>query len=232
MTDLFHIKDQLTSDSATGDGVNRLVWLTVRVVMAVTTFGFFARFGAGLTSWAVGDMIAPFVSGALGVLMIDVLAYRWNSARLTASTLPQINIATWAMYMDLALSTGTTIVFVVFATSFLIPSGELLTALNLMGLAVGTLAFVGNFFGVAAYESHAAETQAAMQSARLRAMQQKGQFEIDQAHTIEVVARTIEEATRQIPDQAQSEAQRKAIEYFRTPGQEVTRVPFEQNGSK
>jgi hypothetical protein len=87
------------------------------VLSSITTFGFFSTYAAGIGDWA-GPTAAPLVSGAIGVLCLDVAALLWGYVRSRAATsAAQMAIALVISVADLLLALASSALFIILSTS-------------------------------------------------------------------------------------------------------------------
>lgn len=199
------------------------VWFLVILFLALSalaTFLFFSTYATDIGSWA-GPAAAPLVSGAVGVLALDVACLIWGYIRSRAATsAAQMAIAKVISLLDLILGLLCSALFIILATSLetgvrdaagaLTDFGELV---NWVGVGVITLALVGNFASVFAWLSSGADTKAAENKTELRATVTDGKHKIDKARTGQVVTRTMADIQRQLPAAVDSMAARKSAEY-------------------
>jgi hypothetical protein len=190
------------------------------VLSSITTFGFFSTYAAGIGDWA-GPTAAPLVSGAIGVLCLDVAALLWGYVRSRAATsAAQMAIALVISVADLLLALASSALFIILSTSLETgvrdAAGQLTSfgeTVNWFGVGVITAALVGNFASVFAWTQMGADTKKAQQSTELRAVVTAGQHTIDKERTGQIVQRTIGDIRRQLPAAVDGMAARKSAEY-------------------
>jgi len=190
------------------------------VLSSITTFGFFSTYAAGIGDWA-GPTAAPLVSGAIGVLCLDVAALLWGYVRSRAATsAAQMAIALVISIADLLLALASSALFIILSTSLETgirdAAGQLTSfgaTVNWFGVAVITAALVGNFASIFAWTQTGADTKKAQQTTELRAVVTAGQHTIDKERTGQIVTRTIGDIRRQLPAAVDGMAARKSAEY-------------------
>lgn len=200
-------------------GVGFLVILFL-ALSALATFLFFSTYATGIGDWA-GPAAAPLVSGAVGVLSLDVACLIWGYIRSRAATsAAQMAIALVISILDLLLGLSSSALYIVLATS--LETGvrdaagtltEFGALVNWVGVGVITLALIGNFSAVFAWLMMGADTKAAEHKTELRATVAAGKHKIDKARTGQVVNRTIADIGRQLPAAVDGMAARKSAEY-------------------
>jgi hypothetical protein len=190
------------------------------VLSSITTFGFFSTYAVDIGAFA-GPTAAPLVSGAIGVLCLDVAALLWGYVRSRAATSSaQMAIALVISIADLLLALASSALFIVLSTSLETgvrdAAGQLTdfgATVNWFGVGVITAALVGNFASVFAWTQMGADTKKAQQSTELRAVVTAGQHTIDKERTGQIVQRTIGDIRRQLPAAVDGMAARKSAEY-------------------
>ena len=190
------------------------------VLSSITTFGFFSTYAADIGAWA-GPTAAPLVSGAIGVLGLDVASLIWGYVRSRAATsAAQMAIALVISIADLLLALASSALFIILSTSLETgvrdAAGQLTdfgATVNWFGVGVITAALVGNFASIFAWTQTGADTKKAQQSTELRAVVTAGQHTIDKERTGQIVQRTIGDIRRQLPAAVDGMAARKSSGY-------------------
>ena len=223
-TDLFNLNNVFDDDQTQRDG-RTITGIVIRLILALSTAGYFYLFGAELFSWLVGPGLAPWVSAAIGAFFIDFMAWKWNQLRLNdATTGAQIATAKIMTVIDLALSIAITAVFALLVGGFVEIGVEWLSLIRGIGFVVGVGAICGNSASWAYYEANDAGSRKALQAANLRAIRNQGQHEIDKAQSIMVVERTMRDIQKSLPQHADQAAGQNAGRFF---GERFTQVQEE-----
>jgi len=219
--DMFNLENIFDSD---GDGNRDLAGVfgvLLRIVLAITTAGFFFVYTPNLFGWLVGYEYAGYMSALIGVFVIDVAAFMWDRIRrVSATTQTQIDTAKWITIGDIVLSASVTVVFFILSTNFIElygSEGQLNmagTVVNLMGLAIGTLAISGNAVAWAYYEANGSDAREQVNVTQLRAVQSKAAFEINKQHAQLQVAQTLEGIAQRLPTSTRAAAQRNQQRFF------------------
>jgi hypothetical protein len=164
MNDFFNLED-LDDKTGSNHGGGIVGWL-VRLLLAVTTAGFFFEYGDQLFAWLVGMEYSAWTAALVGTLAIDGLAAAWPRLREGhASTTVQMTAASIGTGINMAISVLITVIFIVLRTSWVsltAADGSLTAAgwaVNLLGLACMTIAIAGNGVLVAYYEYNSAEAR-------------------------------------------------------------------------
>lgn len=221
--DMFNLENIFDSD---GDGNRDLAGVfgvLLRIVLAITTAGFFFVYTPNLFGWLVGYEYAGYMSALIGVFVIDVAAFMWDRIRrVSATTQTQIDTAKWITIGDIILSAAVTVVFFILSTNFIElygADGQLNmagTVVNLLGLAIGTLAIAGNAVAWAYYEANGSDAREQVNMTQLRAVQSKAAFEINKQHAQLQVAQTLEGIAQRLPNSTRAAAQRNQQRFFDT----------------
>jgi len=221
--DMFNLDNIFDSD---GDGNRDLAGVfgvLLRIVLAITTAGFFYVYTPNLFGWLVGYEYAGYMSALVGVFVIDVAAFMWDRIRrVSATTQTQIDTAKWITIGDIVLSATVTIVFFILSTNFIElydTNGQLNmigTVVNLLGLAIGTLAIAGNAVAWAYYEANGSDAREQVNTTQLRAVQSKATFEINKQHAQLQVAKTLEGISQRLPVSTRAAAQQNEDRFFNT----------------
>ena len=108
--------------------------------------------------------------------------------------------------------------------------------LSLIGALLIVAGIAGNFAAAHIYRINAATHASASQNAELRAMQTGAAHTANREATYATLAQTLEQIRRQLPETSSQQGAANAGQFISerftvTPGQEMTRVPFDQNGN-
>lgn len=233
MFDLDHLED-----TAPAEHLASIVGAIVRLLLATTTAGFFYLYGAGLFAWLVGVDYGAWLSAAVGVFLLDGLAYLWPRLReRSATTAAQMTAGAIGTIADLGASVLVTLLFVVLQTAWVETvdaSGQLTTAglaVNIAGLVVMTGGIVGNGLLIAYFEANGAASRRAAHAAELRALTSRGQFEIERNEARLVVSRTLEGIGDAMPTAAERAGRQNAARYLSERFAERPGVEAHVNGS-
>jgi len=212
--DLFNLSNVFDDDQTRRDG-RTITGVIIRLILALSTAGYFYLFGSELFTWLVGPGLASWVSAAVGAFFIDFMAYQWNRLRLNdATTGAQIATAKIMTIIDLALSVAITAVFALLVGGFVEIGADWLSLVRGIGFVVGIGAICGNSASWVYYEANDANSRQALQKASLRAIQNQGQHEINKAQSVMIVERTMRDIQKSLPQHADHAANDNAGRFF------------------
>lgn len=203
-----------TSSSTFGKIVLGAMLIAFAAASMATTFSFFAVYAPALGSVIHADY-APYVAGALGVLLFDLAGLGWTVLRARNSdTSRQFVIASIAAVATISLALLTSALYVLLSSSFdvgLYDAAGRLTSfgetMQIVGVTTMTLGFVLNFGLIAAYVNTSAGVSKAVQDTQLRAFVTSGRHAADKARAEMVTRRTLTEISRQLPSLANVQGQ-------------------------
>lgn len=209
-------------DAESSNHLSSIFGFLIRLVLAITTAGFFFVYAGNLFAWLVGYVYSPYFSAVVGTFCVDVLAWAWSYLREKhATTETQISAAKWATVGNAGLSALVTVVFFILLTDFVATHhsdgtlNNIGLIVNMAGLLVGTVAIAGNGMVWVYYQSNSTNSRRNLDNAKLRAARMKGQFAIDQQQNRLVIERTIEQIKAQLPDLANAAGDTNAGQYLR-----------------
>ena len=205
--DIFGLGDKLFQEQTNTETVATIIEVTIRVILAMTTAGFFYVFAGDLMTWLTGPMFSPYLTAGIGVFCIDVMAWAWNWLKERhATTATQMQVAKFGMIADLAMSALITGLFFVLLTDFVTvidpTTGQLNTlgqGINLLGLFAGSFAIVGNGLAYAYYAATGIQSLEAKNKAELRSAQLTGQHIVNKERSGLIITRTLEGIQQQLP---------------------------------
>ena len=206
---------------------------------ALTSAAFFYQFAGSSFSFLVGDL-SPWLAALVGVLCFEIASLVWAWLRAndadTAGQLAVSNIAAWA-----TMAGGLAVTVVYFGLTVDLVAARLddtaIMVLSLIGALLIVAGIAGNFAAAHIYRVNAATHASASQNAELRAMQTGAAHTANREATYATLAQTLEQIRRQLPETSTQQGAANAGQFISerftvAPGQEMTRVPFEANGSK
>lgn len=206
MNDNIFNEEDIYQDTDSRNAIAAVFGVIIRLIMAITTGGFFAVYAPALTAWLVGHEYAIWVSAVLGMISIDLMAWLYSYLRSNhATTTTQMTAAVAGTIGNIGLSAIVTAVFFILQTDF-IPTvyadGTLTTAgeiVNICGLVIGSLAMAGNGILWAWYQANGIKEKAQLSRNQLRAASLTGAFAIEKENQQLTIARTIENIRGQLP---------------------------------
>lgn len=187
---LFGLDDLYASDGEAGGHMKSAVGFLIRLLLAITTFGFFYQYAGNLFTWVAGAEYSPYLSAAVGAFAIDFMAYYWDSLRRNGSTTEaQMTAAKLMTIVNLGLSVLVTVVFFILGTTFIATTnidGTMNTVglvVNLLGLLIGIVALAGNGIAWAYFEAQDISAKEAIAHTQAVIAQFKGITKINQKRT-------------------------------------------------
>lgn len=216
--------DDIFEDKKSRADLTGVIGVIIRLMLAITTAGFFFEYVGNLFNWVTGanNLYGPWLSAVTGVFMIDALAYFWSKQRQTSgNTQNQITTATRGTMGNMGLSVLVTVVFIILQTNFVEIRhsdggfNDLGTAVNIAGLIIATLAFAGNGILWAYFDSNSFAAIQALRDAALKAARAAGIFAIDERRNKMTIGRTIEQLNADLPRYTTDAAGRARIQYLK-----------------
>lgn len=217
---LFNIDDIFDDNKSKADFA-ALIGVIIRLVLAVTTGGFFFIYVGELFAWLAGPLYSPYLSAVTGVFCIDGLAYFWSKLRQrSGNTETQLTAATIGTIGNILISVLVTVVFIILLTDFVAiydsagSLNDIGQAVNIAGLLIATIAIGGNGVLWAYFDANSAAVRQALSAARLAAARFAGQFAIDDRRNRLEIGRTIEELHAALPRYTNDAARRNRAQYL------------------
>lgn len=220
MNDFFNLDD--LTDRETGSHFGGLIGAIVRLLLALTTAGFFFTYGELLFEWLVGPEYAGWTAAAIGTFAIDGMAYVWPRLReSSATTETQMTAAAIGTVGNMGISVLITVIFIVLRTTWVSltdASGQLTAAgwaINLLGLTVMTLGIAGNGALVAYYEYNSAQARERRGKVSMDALKNQAAHKLLEAQMRMTIERTLQDVGNQLPDVAQRAGQHNSDRFLR-----------------
>lgn len=218
--DLFGYEDIFEDNKSKAD-FEALIGVIIRLILAITTGGFFYLFVGDLFNWLAGPLYSPYISAITGVFTIDGLAYFWSKLRQRrGNTETQLTSATIGTIGNNLLSVLVTIVFIILLTDFIAirdANGQLNDigqAVNIAGLLIATIAIGGNGLLWAYYDANTSNVRQALSAAKLTAARFAGTFAIEDRRNRMTIGRTMEELKAALPRLTDDAAARNRAKYL------------------
>lgn len=221
MNDFFNLDD--LTDRDTGSHFGGIVGLIVRLLLALTTAGFFFTYGELLFEWLVGPAYSGWTAALIGTFAIDGMAFVWPRLREShATTETQMTAASIGTIGNMTISVLVTVIFIILRTTWVTltdASGELTAAgwaINLLGLTVMTLGIAGNGALVAYYEYNSAQARERRSKVSMDALKNRAAYRLLEAQMRMTIERTLQDVSNQLPDVAQRAGQHNSDAFIRT----------------
>jgi hypothetical protein len=220
MNDFFNL-DEL-NDRTGSNHAGGIVGLLVRLLLALTTAGFFFAYGSQLFAWLVGPEYGAWTAALVGTLAIDGMAFAWPRLREGhAGTEVQMTAASIGTAGNMGISVLITVIFIVLRTTWVTltaADGSLTAAgwaINLLGLTCMTLAIAGNGALVAYYEYNSAEARNRRARVAMDALRNTAEAQLLRAQMKMTIERTLQDVARQLPDVANRAGEHNSAAFIR-----------------
>ncbi len=176
--------DDVSADNM-AKGIKVAIFVLFFVMSAVTTFQFFFNYAPGLGAFA-GEDIGPYLSGIMGVLLLDAASLVWLYVRSSlCTTQTQMNMALVAAITTITGALLTSSVYVLLTSRLDVGAasvnGQLTDfgmALNVIGNVIMIAALMINFGGMFLFEAKDIKIQQAIGRTTLLAQDKQQKLRI------------------------------------------------------